>query len=131
MSASNAISLVVPGSPDLSRLQLIDWRCELWHHCVISYRLSIWAGDIRGWRLESHPALIFDAKQRDKKVNNEIVGRGYVAIDAPSTVWVVTEEVEKGMKTPHARLLKSGEPGTTKLIALNALMDQRLYRQAD
>ncbi len=46
-------------------------------------------------------------------------------------MWVVTEEVEKGMKTPHARLLKFGEPGTTKLIALNALMDERLYRRAD
>ena len=64
-------------------------------------------------------------------MDNDFVGRSYVAIDAPSTVWVVTEEVEKGMKTPHARLLKSGEPGTTKLIALNALMDERLYRQAD
>ncbi len=64
-------------------------------------------------------------------MDNEIVGRGYVAIDAPSTVWVVAEEVEKGMNTPHVRLLKSGEPSTTKLIALDALMDERLYRQAD
>ena len=64
-------------------------------------------------------------------MDNDIVGRSYVAIGAPSTVWVVSDEVERGMKVPHVRLLKSGEPGATKLIALNALMDERLYRQAD
>ena len=49
----------------------------------------------------------------------------------PSTVWVVTDAVQKDKKVPHVRLLKSGEPGTTKLIALNALMDERLYQKVE
>ena len=64
-------------------------------------------------------------------MDNDIVGRSYVAIDAPSTVWVVSDEVEMDMKVPHARLLKSGEPRTTKLIAVNALKDERLYRKVE
>ncbi len=64
-------------------------------------------------------------------MDKAIVGRRYVATDAPSTVWVVSYEVEKGMKVPHALLLKAGEHNTTKLIAVNALTDHRLYRPTD
>ena len=64
-------------------------------------------------------------------MDNKIVGQRYVAADAASTVWVVSYEVEKGMNVPHVRLLKSDDPHTTKLIAVNALMDERLYRRAD
>ena len=56
-------------------------------------------------------------------MNSDIVGQRYVATGAPSTVWVVSDEVRTDMKVPHVRLLKSGEPGTTKLIAENALQD--------
>ena len=62
-------------------------------------------------------------------MDNNIVGQRYVATGAPSTVWVVSDEVRTDMKVPHVRLLKSGEPGTTKLIAVNALQDDTLYRQ--
>ncbi len=64
-------------------------------------------------------------------MDNNIVGQRYVATDATSTVWVVSYEVEMGMNVPHVRLLKSGDPNTTKLIAVNALMDERFYRRAD
>ncbi len=64
-------------------------------------------------------------------MDNEIVGRSYVATGAPSTVWVVTDEVGTNMKVPHVRLLKSGDPGTTKLIAVNALKDDTLYRRVE
>ncbi len=61
-------------------------------------------------------------------MDNDFIGRSYVAIDAPSTVWVVTDEVQTDTNVPHVRLLKSGEPSTSKLIAVNALKDKRLYR---
>jgi hypothetical protein len=64
-------------------------------------------------------------------MDNDIVGRRYVATGAPSTVWVVSEEAETEMQVPHVRLLKSGEPGTSKLIAVNALEDDRLYRMVE
>ena len=64
-------------------------------------------------------------------MDNDIVGRCYVATGAPSTVWVVNCEVQTDMKVPHALLLKPGEPGTTKLIAVNALKDQRLYQKVE
>ncbi len=64
-------------------------------------------------------------------MDNDIVGQRYVATGAPSTVWVVSDEVRTNMKVPHVRLLKSGEPGTTKLIAVNALMDEKLYRKVE
>ena len=64
-------------------------------------------------------------------MENDIVGRRYVATGAPSTVWVVSDETGKDMKVPHVRLLKSGEPGTTKLIAVNALKDDTLYRRIE
>ena len=64
-------------------------------------------------------------------MDNDIVGRCYVATDAPSTVWVVSYEAETDTKIPHALLRKSGDPGTTKLIAVNALKDYRLYRKVD
>lgn len=61
-------------------------------------------------------------------MNNDIVGRRYIATGAPSTVWVVSHEVLKNVKFPHALLHNSGEPRITKLIAVNALEDDRLYR---
>ncbi len=61
-------------------------------------------------------------------MDNDIVGRRYVATDSPSIVWVVTDEVQTVKQVPHVRLLKSGDPGTTKLIAVGALEDNRLYR---
>jgi hypothetical protein len=64
-------------------------------------------------------------------MNSDIVGQRYVATGAPSTVWVVSDEVRTDMKVPHVRLLKSGEPGTTKLIAENALQDDALYRMVE
>ncbi len=64
-------------------------------------------------------------------MDNEIVGRAYVAAGAPSTVWVVAHEAGTDTKVPHALLRKSGDPGTTKLIAVNALLDHRLYRKVE
>ncbi len=64
-------------------------------------------------------------------MDNDIVGRRYVATGAPSTVWIVGDETGTDMKVPHVRLLKSDEPGTTKLIAVNALKDDRLYRRVE
>ncbi len=64
-------------------------------------------------------------------MNSDIVGQRYVETGAPSTVWVVSDEVQTGMKVPHVRLVKSGEPSTTKLIAVNALKDDRLYRKVE
>ncbi len=61
-------------------------------------------------------------------MDNDIVGRAYVATGAPSTVWVVSHEAGTDTKVPHALLRKSGDPGTTKLIAVNALKDHRFYR---
>ncbi len=69
-----------------------------------------------------------DAISRDRNMDNDIVGQRYVATGAPSTVWVVSDEVQTNMKVPHVRLRKSGEPSTTKLIAVSALEDNRLYR---
>ena len=54
-------------------------------------------------------------------MDNNIVGQRYVAAGATSIVWVVSYEVEKGMIVPHVRLLKSDDPHTAKLIAVNAL----------
>ena len=65
-------------------------------------------------------------------MENEMLGQRYVETGAPSTVWVVSDEVRlTGIKVPHVRLLKSGDPGTTKLIAVNALADHRLYRMVE
>ena len=64
-------------------------------------------------------------------MDNDIVGQRYVETGAPSTVWVVSDEVRTNMKVPHVRLLKSGELSTTKLIAVNALKDDRLYRKVE
>ncbi len=64
-------------------------------------------------------------------MDDEIIGRCYVATDAPSTLWVVTQEFRTDMNLPHSLLLKSGEHGTTKLIAINALTDHRLYRMVE
>ena len=64
-------------------------------------------------------------------MENDILGRAYVATDATSIVWVVCDGVQAEMKIPHALLRKSGEPGTTKLIAVNALLDDRLYRKVE
>ncbi len=61
-------------------------------------------------------------------MDNDIVGQRYVARDRTSTVWKVIANVEMGMNVPHVRLAKSDDPHTTKLIAVNALMDERLYR---
>ena len=65
------------------------------------------------------------------KMDNDIVGQAYVATGAPSTVWVVSYEAGAETKVPHALLRKSGEPGTTKLIAVNALHDKRLYQKVE
>ena len=64
-------------------------------------------------------------------MDNDIVGRRYVATDSPSIVWVVTDEVQTVKQVPHVRLLKSGEPSTTKLIALTVLQDDRFYRMVE
>lgn len=64
-------------------------------------------------------------------MGSEIVGQRYVGTGAPSIVWVVSDEVQKGMNVPHVRLVKSGDPGTTKLIAVNALEDNTLYRRVE
>jgi hypothetical protein len=61
-------------------------------------------------------------------MDNDIMGRRYVATDAPTTEWVVDDEVQTDTNVPHVRLLKSGEPSTSKLIAVSALKDKRLYR---
>ena len=61
-------------------------------------------------------------------MDNDIVGRRYVATGASSTEWVVTDELSDSTGIPHVRLLKSGEPSTSKLIAVSALKDKRLYR---
>ncbi len=71
---------------------------------------------------------LIDANSRDRDMNSDIVGRRYVATGAPSTVWVVSDEVRTDMEVPHVRLLKSDDPSTTKLIAVSALEDNRLYR---
>ena len=62
-------------------------------------------------------------------MDNDIVGQRYVARDRTSTEWEVIAKVEMGMNVPHVRLRMSREPSTTKLIALDALMDERLYRK--
>ena len=64
-------------------------------------------------------------------MDNDLVGKRYVATDGRSTEWEVIAKVVKGMKVPHVRLLRSGEPGVTKLIAVNALMDEMLYRRVE
>lgn len=64
-------------------------------------------------------------------MDNDTVGRRYVATDAPSTVWVVSYEVETDTKVQHAVLFKAGDHSTTKLIAVNALKDYRLYRKVE
>ena len=64
-------------------------------------------------------------------MDNDIVGRLYVATGASSIVWVVDDELSNDMSIPHVRLLKSGEPSTSKLIAVTALKDERLYRKVE
>ena len=66
---------------------------------------------------------------RDRIMENDIVGRRYVATGAPSTAWEVSYKVETDTKFQHAVLFKAGEHRTTKLIAVNALNDDTLYRQ--
>ncbi len=64
-------------------------------------------------------------------MDNDIVGQCYVATDARDAtpiVWVVSDQFQTDMKFPHALLRKSGDPNTSKLIAVNALKDKRLYR---
>ena len=72
-----------------------------------------------------------DASSREGKVDNDIVGQRYVATDGTSIVWVVIAKVEMGMDVPHVRLRMSDDPTTTKLIALNALPDGKLYRKVE
>ena len=64
-------------------------------------------------------------------MDNDIVGRRYIATDTTSIVWVVSEEIQRGVEVPHALLRKSGDPGTTKLIAVSALTDRRRYRRVE
>ena len=64
-------------------------------------------------------------------MDNDIVGRRYVATDTTSIVWVVSEEIKRGLEVPHALLRKSGDPRTTKMIAVSALTDRRRYRRVE
>ena len=64
-------------------------------------------------------------------MDNDIVGQRYVATDGASTVWVVIAKVEMGINVPHVRLRLSDDPTTTKLTALNALTDGKLYRKVE
>lgn len=64
-------------------------------------------------------------------MDNDLVDQRYVATGASSTEWVVIAKVNIGTNFPHVRLRMSGDPSTTKLIALNALMDEKLYRKVE
>ena len=64
-------------------------------------------------------------------MDNDLVGQRYVATGASSTKWVVTDELSNSTGIPHVRLHMSGDPSATKLIALNALMDEKLYRRVE
>ncbi len=64
-------------------------------------------------------------------MDNDLVDQRYVATDGTWTVWEVIAKVNIGTNFPHERLRMSGDPSTTKLIALNALMDEKLYRKVE